>query len=188
MNPTILRRLAPSTLVWITWLAIVFSGHHFHSIVQWWPASLSMILGSFVAGSTPLGGGVIAFPVGMLVLRFGSSESRDLSVLIQSVGMNCAAYLLVTEKRHLLNATFIGVFFVFGACGVCLAFLGGFRVSDQSINVVYSVLVFEFSIFYATRTLCFDQRRTARARATTGKRATTGRRAIEANAILQACV
>ena len=153
MNPTILRRLAPSTLVWITWLATVFSGHHFHSIVQWWPASLSMILGSFVAGSTPLGGGVIAFPVGVLVLRFSSSESRDLSVLIQSVGMNCAAYLLVTEKRHLLNATFIGVFFVFGACGVCLAFLGGFRVSDQSINVVYSVLVFEFAIFYAYKNI-----------------------------------
>ena len=35
--------------------------------------------GSFVAGSTPLGGGVIAFPVSVLFLRFTGGESRHIS-------------------------------------------------------------------------------------------------------------
>ena len=92
-------------------------GDHFSAVFQWWPAGLAMMIGSFVAGSTPLGGGVIAFPVSVLFLRFTSGESRDISLLIQSVGMNAASYLLVRYKRNLLHEKLIFVFVAVGSVG-----------------------------------------------------------------------
>lgn len=125
------------------------------SVFTWWPATLAMILGSFVAGSTPLGGGVVAFPISVLVLQFTGGESRDVAVLIQSIGMNAAAYVFYTQKRHLLNQTFIFVFILFGFVGLLLGMT--FDVSDKLINLVYTILVFEFSIFYAYRNIIMNQ-------------------------------
>jgi hypothetical protein len=65
---------------------------------KYWPMTLAMVLGSLIAGSTPLGGGVVAFPVAVLVIGFKPGEGRDFTVLIQTVGMNCAAYLIVAYK------------------------------------------------------------------------------------------
>ena len=124
-------------------------------VFTWWPATLAMVLGSFVAGSTPLGGGVVAFPISVLVLQFTGGESRDVAVLIQSIGMNAAAFVLYTQKRHLLNQTFIFVFILFGFVGLLLGMT--FDVSDKLINLVYTILVFEFSIFYAYRNLIMNR-------------------------------
>ena len=124
-------------------------------VFTWWPATLAMILGSFVAGSTPLGGGVVAFPISVLVLQFTGGESRDVAVLIQSIGMNAATFVLYTQKRHLLNQTFIFVFILFGFVGLLLGMT--VDVSDKLINLVYTILVFEFSIFYAYRNLIMNQ-------------------------------
>ena len=44
-----------------------------------------MVLGSFIAGATPLGGGVVAFPVSVLVLNLSPKEGRDFTSFIQSV-------------------------------------------------------------------------------------------------------
>jgi hypothetical protein len=42
-------------------------------------------------GSTPLGGGVVAFPLAVLVLKLTPAQSRDSSLLVQAIGMTSAA-------------------------------------------------------------------------------------------------
>jgi len=64
----------------------------------YYPMSLAMIVGCLIAGSTPLGGAVVAFPVAVLVIKFKPVQGRDFAVLIQSVGMTAAAYLIATKK------------------------------------------------------------------------------------------
>ena len=79
------------------------------------------IFGSFIAGSTPLGGGVVAFPLSVLFLKFTPQESRDVAVLIQAVGMNAAAFLLLLKKRELLHAESIILSSFFGGIGAAVA-------------------------------------------------------------------
>jgi len=147
----ILSRFFPCVVIWPTWLFILAAGDHFSAVFQWWPAGLAMMLGSFVAGSTPLGGGVIAFPVSVLFLRFTGGESRDISLLIQSVGMNAASYLLVRYKRNLLHKKLILMFIVVGSVGAVFGAVGIISVTGATINLAYTILVFEFGIFYFYR-------------------------------------
>nr|VFJ75652.1 MAG: Uncharacterized membrane protein YfcA [Candidatus Kentron sp. FW] len=71
--------------------------------------SLVMAAGSFVAGSTSMGGGAVAFPVMTLVFDITPAVARDLSLMIQSVGMIAASAAIVmirvpVEERTLLWA------------------------------------------------------------------------------------
>ena len=141
-------RFLPALVVWPMWFFLVGSSGAFADVfVDYWPASVAMVVGSFIAGSTPLGGGVVAFPVSVLVLQFTPAESRDASVLVQSVGMNAAAFLLfATRQRSLLDAEFIAYNVLGGAIGIISGLL--IPVSAEIVNLVYTVLVFNFGILY----------------------------------------
>ena len=62
---------ARSMRVWYIWLAafyalwltLNFGFGYFQQTKEHWPIALAMALGSYVAGSTPMGGGTIGFPV-----------------------------------------------------------------------------------------------------------------------------
>lgn len=83
-----------------------------------WPMAIAMIAGSLIAGSTPLGGGVVAFPVSVLVLKLSPQEGRDFASLIQSIGMVAAAFLITSCKAHLLHRELIVFSTVAGTWGV----------------------------------------------------------------------
>ena len=68
---------------------------------RYFAEALTMVLGAFVAGSTPLGGGAVAFPVLTKWLEYTPSDARIFSVLIQSVGMTCASLLFITLRIQL---------------------------------------------------------------------------------------
>ena len=57
--------------------------------------SVTMVFGSFIAGSTPLGGGVVAFPVMSLALNVAPSVAREVAFLIQGLGMGAASILIM---------------------------------------------------------------------------------------------
>ena len=57
--------------------------------------SLTMVLGSLVAGATSEGGGAIAFPVMTLALGVPPHIARDFSFAIQSFGMTCASVTIL---------------------------------------------------------------------------------------------
>lgn len=116
---------------------------YFHG---YWKLTVAMVFGSLIAGSTPLGGGVVAFPVVVLVIGLTPDQGRDFSVCIQSVGMNAAAFLLMTVKPHLLDFKFISIFTVVGTAGVLTGL--AWQIQPYYINLLYTSLVLEFSFVY----------------------------------------
>jgi len=96
--------------------------------------------------STPLGGGVVAFPISVLVLGFTSEQSRDASVLVQSIGMTAASFLLFTTKPELLHARTICISVVFGSLGMLVGLAT--NMPSSIVNLIYTTLVFEFGILY----------------------------------------
>ena len=165
MDRASLHRLAiafaPALVIWPLWLYTMFMNDAWSEVfTPYWPMSVAMILGSFVAGSTPLGGGVVAYPIAQLVLYWPTPDSRDASILVQSVGMNAAGFLLITTKRDLLDWTFILVFTVVGGLGVLLglavaspATVSPYEWRENTLppglaNIIFGAVVFAFAIAY----------------------------------------
>jgi len=89
-----------------SWSFILFSEH--------WPVSLTMVIGSFVAGATSEGGGAIAFPVLTLLLEKDPATARNFSLAIQSIGMTAASIFIVglkikVEKRAIVFVSISGI-------------------------------------------------------------------------------
>jgi uncharacterized membrane protein YfcA len=61
-------------------------------------AAVTMVFGSLVAGSTPQGGGAVAFPVFTKVLEVPAAAARTFSLSIQAMGMGTAAVLIVMRR------------------------------------------------------------------------------------------
>lgn len=110
------QRLLPF-LIWLAvfyagWALLVFAGNHAGELRQQWPIALSMALGSYVAGSTPMGGGTVGFPVLVLLLDMPAALGRDFSFAVQAVGMTSASiYILCTRQPlewPMLRAALVG--------------------------------------------------------------------------------
>jgi len=88
-------------LFYTTWLGIVILGQHLAAFSEHWGIGIAMAFGSYFAGSTPMGGGTVGFPV--LVLLFGepATMGRDFSMAIQSVGMTSASILIFCTRQPL---------------------------------------------------------------------------------------
>lgn len=133
------------------WLAIVVADHAWSTVLQGWPIALAMALGSFVAGSTPMGGGTIGFPVLVLGFDFPSSLGRDFGFAIQSVGMvSASAFILVRRQPlewRMLRPALIG-----SALGTPLGllFIAPF-VAGSFVKIVFAVLWASFGLVHLAK-------------------------------------
>ena len=84
-----------------TWLAIVFYGDYLQTVIAHWPIAVAMAAGSYVAGSTPMGGGTVGFPVLVLLLELPATLGRDFSFAVQSVGMTSASIYILCRRQPL---------------------------------------------------------------------------------------
>ncbi|MFN4985794.1 MAG: TSUP family transporter [Ignavibacteria bacterium] len=73
----------------------ISSPERLEQVLAWWPASVTMIVGSFIAGASAEGGGAIAFPVFTLILQVSPEDARNFSFAIQSIGMVSASLLII---------------------------------------------------------------------------------------------
>ncbi|WP_340103717.1 sulfite exporter TauE/SafE family protein [Rhodohalobacter sp. 8-1] len=101
-NPSLL-------LYWITALVIVSAWAIAMQILQWWPMfaetwpiSLTMVLGSFIAGATSEGGGAVAFPVFTKLFDIEPADAKVFSFFIQSMGMTMAGLFIYLKKIPVL--------------------------------------------------------------------------------------
>lgn len=76
---------------------------------DWWAMSLTMAFGSFVAGSTPAGGGAVAFPVFTKILEVNADEARTFGLMIQSVGMGMASIYILIRRLPVYRQVIVSV-------------------------------------------------------------------------------
>ncbi|UTF61706.1 sulfite exporter TauE/SafE family protein [Gilvimarinus sp. DA14] len=122
----------PRLWVWFLWLAIFYLAWFW--LIQaegaWetakahWPIALAMAIGSYAAGSTPMGGGTVGFPVLVLFFDLPASLGRDFSFAVQSIGMVSASIFIFARRQPLawsllkgatagaLLGTPLGIFFL----------------------------------------------------------------------------
>ena len=95
--------------VWFAWLALfysvwawlVFGQDRWEVVKAHWPIALAMAMGSYVAGSTPMGGGTIGFPVLVLLFGMPATLGRDFSFAVQSIGMTSASIFILARRQPL---------------------------------------------------------------------------------------
>lgn len=133
--------------VTLGWLVYVAAADQWDRVAMHWRSSLTMVLGSFVAGSTPQGGGAVAFPVFTKVLEVPADVARTFSLSIQAVGMVVAALIILLAARR-VDGKAILVSAGAGIVGfVAALFLLGqpdtpfwsFRISPAYIKVTFTI-------------------------------------------------
>jgi uncharacterized membrane protein YfcA len=80
---------------------LVFVGGYLQTVLAHWPMAVAMAAGSYVAGSTPMGGGTVGFPVLVLLMDLPATLGRDFSFAIQAVGMTSASIYIFCSRQEL---------------------------------------------------------------------------------------
>ncbi len=93
--------------VWSLWIIGVVAGNRWSLFADGWPMTLTMIVGSFIAGATSEGGGAVAFPVMTLAMEIPPPVARDFALMIQSVGMSSATAAIVIRGIPVLPAAIL---------------------------------------------------------------------------------
>ena len=128
------------------WAVIAFGFHYFPEILQHWRMALVMILGSLVAGSTPMGGGTVAFPILVLLFNEAPANAKNFGLIIQALGMTSAMLFIIARKvplpfRLLMGSTGgAAVGFLFGT------FVLGPHVPTALVKLLFSCLWMSFGL------------------------------------------
>ena len=107
--------------VWSMWWYFAGNVSGLRTITEHSAVALTMLIGSFVAGSTSLGGGAVAFPVFTKVLNIDSHTALIFSLAIQSIGMGAASLFIFLTKVPVCYRT-IKYSVIFGGTGLVISF------------------------------------------------------------------
>ena len=141
--------LVAAFLAW--WVVFVFGCGYWPLVREHLAIAGVMIGGSLVAGSTPMGGGSVAFPI--LVYAFGESpeNARNFGLVIQALGMTSALLFILgrgtpIQKRMLVTSC------VGAAVGIVLGtfFLVPY-VQRGIVKLLFSCLWMSFAIITLAR-------------------------------------
>eukprot|EP00435_Cladocopium_sp_Y103_P068287 s265_g31.t1 len=143
------RHFLPAMVVYPLWFYVMLKQDVWmETFGKFYIMSLTMIFGSLVAGSTPVGGGAVAFPVMVLFIKLSAEDGRDFSLMIQSVGMSSASFLILYAKRHLCHFWLIMWMTISAVPGLIL----GLEVATSSritaLGFTTAVSCFAIAFFY----------------------------------------
>jgi uncharacterized membrane protein YfcA len=150
-------RLIWPFLIWLTafyasWIGIVSSGNYWHTLKAHYGIAVAMAFGSYVAGSTPMGGGTVGFPILVLLFHEPAALGRDFSFAVQSIGMTSASiFILCTRQKlewALLRWALLGSLIGTPLGIVYLAPL----VSGTLVKVAFAVTWASFGVLHLRRT------------------------------------
>ncbi len=136
---------------YLVWLLIVFGGGRWEDVKAHWPIALSMALGSYVAGSTPMGGGTVGFPVLVLLFDLPGSLGRNFGLAVQSIGMVSASVFILCARRpiqwKMLRPAMIG-----SLIGTPLgaAFIAPF-IPDLWVKLTFAIVWASFGIMHLVK-------------------------------------
>ena len=89
------------TVFLVAWVVLLTRFGYTRTVAEHWPIAVVMVLGSLVAGSTPMGGGTVAFPI--LALGFGQpvASARNFALIVQALGMTSASLFMIGRGTKL---------------------------------------------------------------------------------------
>ncbi len=122
----------PAAIV-VVWVGFVTVGDHWSRVTDNWQSALTMTGGGFIAGSTPLGGGAVAFPVFTKALDISAPVARTFGLSIQAVGMGTAA-LIILLRRYRVDGRAVLVGSAAGVAG----FVGALALLAERDTVFWS--------------------------------------------------
>ncbi len=135
-------------LFYVTWAVIIVSGNHFETLRNHWAIAASMLLGSYVAGSTPMGGGTVGFPILVLLFDQPANLGRDFSFAIQSIGMTSASIFILVRRSPIASMVLLGSM----AASLIGTPIGLFwiapLVSEVLIKMIFAVLWASFGVLH----------------------------------------
>lgn len=137
----------------VVWAIVVFGFGYWAGVREHWPMSLVMILGSLVAGSTPMGGGTVAFPILVLLFHQPASNARSFALIIQAVGMTSAMLFILGRKVPLPMRVLAG-----STAGAAVGFgVGTFLISPyvqgSLVKLLFSCLWMSFGLLTLSKNL-----------------------------------
>ncbi len=137
------------------WLAFLVDHEPQKLLIDYWSSAVTMLFGSIIAGSTPLGGGAVAFPVFTKILSVSAEQAKLFSLFIQSVGMTFATVFFISLRikifwhwlLFLLPGSALGLYIglyhiqVYGSevklASSVLALVIGFVLLNVQVRMVY---------------------------------------------------
>ncbi|MEP4076781.1 sulfite exporter TauE/SafE family protein [Haloferula sp.] len=131
-------------LVWGIWAAAMTAGGWWSLFETRWPMALTMVFGSFVAGSTPAGGGSVAYPVFTKVLAIPSADAALFGLMIQAVGMSMAALFILT--RGIRIQVTVWKWTVLGAVPGVMLGLAFVTLPENVPRLTFSCLLLVFAV------------------------------------------
>jgi|SRR5690554_1714747 len=145
--------------VWLLWLALFYlvwlwllqADGAWLAAVAHWPMAVAMAIGGYAAGSTPMGGGTVGFPVLVLLFDMPATLGRDFSFAVQSIGMVSAAIFILARRQPLAWAMLKGAI-AGGIIGtpVGIIFFAPL-VPELWIKVTFAVLWGSFGVLHLYR-------------------------------------
>ena len=138
-------------LILVLWAVGISVWQYWGAVGAHWPMSVVMILGSLVAGSTPMGGGTVAFPILVLVFGQPASNARNFALIIQAVGMTSAMLFIIGRKVTLPVRVLLG-----STGGAAIGFgVGTFliapHVQGSLVKLLFSCLWMSFGLMTLAR-------------------------------------
>lgn len=130
--------------VWVVWAVAMSLAGAWELFATRWPMALTMVFGSFIAGSTPAGGGSVAYPVFTKMLAIPSEDAALFGLMIQAVGMSMAS-LFIVLRRVVFSAPVVRWTVVGSVPGV----IGGLLWLDPPQNfprLTFSCLLLAFGV------------------------------------------
>ncbi|MGE0789368.1 MAG: sulfite exporter TauE/SafE family protein [Sandaracinaceae bacterium] len=149
------RRLVP-WFVWLVafygvWAALQIGLGLWPETRAHWPIAAAMGLGSYVAGSTPMGGGTVGFPVLVLFFELPASLGRNFALVIQSIGMTSASIFILCRRSpietRMLRASIVG-----SAVGLLVGtFVVVPIIDDATVKLIFACLWASFGLLTLVR-------------------------------------
>ncbi|SMF64178.1 Uncharacterized membrane protein YfcA [Alteromonadaceae bacterium Bs31] len=107
-----------------------------------------MALGSFVAGSTFLGGGAVAFPAVTKILHSDPNTAKTFSLAIQSVGMSSASVYILMRVR-IIPWRFFYYFLPGMAIGLLLSLVVlDVLITPNDLRISFTLFILVFLLVY----------------------------------------
>jgi uncharacterized membrane protein YfcA len=128
------------------WVVLMFGFGFLPEVVNQWPMALVMILGSLVAGSTPMGGGAVSFPFLVLWLGIPPDIARNFGLVIQALGMTSAMIFILCRRVPIQSRMLIWTI-TGAAAGMLIGTIGiAPHVASNFVKLTFACMWMSFAI------------------------------------------